>query len=155
MTMLVTMPPPAASVTWQPRKAAIASVLAAMVLVVLDAAIANVALPTIAQSLQVAPAMSVWIVTAYQTALLMALLPCAALGESLGYRRVFAVGVALLRHFGTTAEVATGPIFQQEQIARAVELGLGVDGPAKIELVTEDPDSTAYAEQIKKILTGS
>ena len=47
------------------RSAAIASVLAAMVLVVLDAAIANVALPTIARSLQVTPAMSIWVITAY------------------------------------------------------------------------------------------
>ena len=77
------------------RTVAIGSVLAAMVLVVLDAAIVNVALPTIAQSLQVTPAMSVWIITAYQTALVMALLPCAALGESFGYRRVFTAGVAL------------------------------------------------------------
>jgi DHA2 family multidrug resistance protein-like MFS transporter len=74
---------------------AIASVLAAMVLVVLDAAIANVALPSIARSLQVTPAMSVWVITAYQTALVMALLPGAALGESVGYRRVFTAGVAL------------------------------------------------------------
>ncbi len=37
-----------------------------------------------------------------------------------------AVGVALLRHFGTTPEVSRGKIFEQEQIARAVELGLGV-----------------------------
>lgn len=77
------------------RTVAIASVLAAMVLVVLDAAIANVALPTIARSLHVTPAMSVWVMTAYQTALVMALLPCAALGEALGHRRVFAAGVAL------------------------------------------------------------
>ncbi|HEX7374756.1 MAG TPA: MFS transporter [Steroidobacteraceae bacterium] len=76
-------------------RSAIAAVLAAMVLVVLDAAITNVALPTIAQSLQVTPAGSVWVVTAYQLALVMALLPCAALGESLGYRRVFTAGVAL------------------------------------------------------------
>lgn len=77
------------------RTVAIAAVLAAMVLVVVDAAIANIALPTIAESLQVTPAMSVWVITAYQSALLMALLPCAALGESLGYRRVFTAGVAL------------------------------------------------------------
>lgn len=77
------------------RSAAIASVLAAIVLVVLDAAIANVALPAIARSLDVTPAMSVWVVTAYQMALVMALLPCAALGESLGHRRVFTGGVAL------------------------------------------------------------
>ena len=66
-----------------------------MVLAVLDAAIANVALPSMARSLQVTPGMSVWIITAYQAALMMALLPCAALGESLGYRRVFTMGVAL------------------------------------------------------------
>ena len=77
------------------RKVAIAAVLAAMVLAVLDAAIANVALPTIAQSMQVTPGTSVWIITAYQTALVMGLLPCAALGESLGFRRVFTLGVAL------------------------------------------------------------
>lgn len=77
------------------RNAAIAAVLAAMVLAVLDAAIANVALPSMARSLQVTPGMSVWIITAYQTALVMGLLPCAALGESWGYRRVFMAGVAL------------------------------------------------------------
>jgi uncharacterized protein (DUF362 family) len=63
-----------------------------------------------------------------------------------------AVGVAILRHFGTTPAVSQGPIFQQEQIARAVELGLGVDGPEKIELVTDDPESEAYAAQIQEIL---
>lgn len=73
----------------------VTAVLAAMVLVVLDAAIANVALPRIAGSLDVTPARSVWVVTAYQTALLMSLFPCAALGESLGYRRVFTAGVGL------------------------------------------------------------
>lgn len=77
-----------------PRTGAIAAVLAAMVLVVLDAGIANVALPSIARSLQVTPGTSVWIVTAYQAALVMGLLPCSALGESLGNARVFAGGVA-------------------------------------------------------------
>jgi MFS transporter, DHA2 family, multidrug resistance protein len=77
------------------QRAAIGCVLAAIVLVVLDAAIANVALPTIAHSLQVTPARSIWVVTAYQMALVMALLPCAALGESVGYRKVFTIGVAL------------------------------------------------------------
>jgi DHA2 family multidrug resistance protein-like MFS transporter len=66
-----------------------------MALVVLGSAIANVALPVIARSLQATPAASVWVVTAYQAATLMALLPCAALGESLGLRRVFAIGVAV------------------------------------------------------------
>ena len=77
------------------RRWAVASVLAGMVLVVLDAAIANIALPTIATSLHVAPASAVRIVTAYQLGLVMALLPAAALGESFGFRRVFSVGAAL------------------------------------------------------------
>lgn len=82
--------------TWTlDKRLAIGSVLAALVLVVLDAAIVNVALPTLSRSLQVTAAASVLVVTAYQAALVMALLPCAALGESLGYRRVFIAGVAL------------------------------------------------------------
>jgi len=63
-----------------------------------------------------------------------------------------AVGVALLRHFGNKTKVAKGSIFEQDQIARAVELGLGIDGPEKIEFVTGDADSAAYAESIKEIL---
>lgn len=63
-----------------------------------------------------------------------------------------AVGVALLRYHGTTSVVAAGPIFAQEQIARAVELGLGVSSAAGIELVTDDPDSRAYAEALGPIL---
>ncbi|KQZ00028.1 multidrug ABC transporter [Caulobacter sp. Root1455] len=74
---------------------AIASVLTALMLVVLDASIVNVALPTLARDLRVSPAAAVLVVTAYQTGLVMALLPCAALGESLGHRRVFIGGVAL------------------------------------------------------------
>jgi len=63
-----------------------------------------------------------------------------------------AVGVALLRRWGTTSEVSQGPIFQQEQIARAVELGLGVRSPEEIELVTDDEESEAYAAEIRAIL---
>lgn len=65
---------------------------------------------------------------------------------------VDAVGVAILRRFGTTPAVSQGSIFQQEQIARAVELGLGVDSPDKIELITGDPESATYAAQIQDIL---
>lgn len=77
------------------RTIAIAAVLSAMSLVVLDAGMANVALPTMARALHATPARAVLVITAYQTALIMALLPGAALGEWLGYRRVFAGGVAV------------------------------------------------------------
>lgn len=65
-----------------------------------------------------------------------------------------AVGVALLRHFGTTPEVSRGPIFEQEQIARAVQLGIGVSGPRQIELVTGDAESAEYAKKVRAILDG-
>ena len=60
-----------------------------------------------------------------------------------------AVGLALLRHLGYQGVAADGPIFAQEQIARAVELGLGIDGPEKIQFLTDDPDSASYADQIR------
>jgi len=63
-----------------------------------------------------------------------------------------AVGVAILRYFGTTPEVANGPIFQLEQIARAVELGLGARSPEQIELVTTDSESKKFADEIQGVL---
>ena len=63
-----------------------------------------------------------------------------------------AVGVAILRYFKTTPVVANGPIFEQEQIARAVELGLGTDDPHKIKLLANDSESAAFAEKIQDIL---
>jgi uncharacterized protein (DUF362 family) len=66
-----------------------------------------------------------------------------------------AVGVALLRYYGTTQEVSQGAIFEQEQIARAVQLNLGVSNPKQIELVTGDRESAEYAKQIRAILDGA
>lgn len=63
-----------------------------------------------------------------------------------------AVGVALLRYFGTTPAVSQGKIFEQEQLARAVALGLGVSCPDQIELITGDSDSAAYAQEIEAVL---
>src|SRR5215468_7386889 len=62
---------------------------------VLDGAIANIALPTIAAELRTDPANSVWVVNAYQLAVTISLLPLAALGELRGYRRVFVGGLAV------------------------------------------------------------
>ncbi|UCE00701.1 MAG: DUF362 domain-containing protein [Chloroflexota bacterium] len=63
-----------------------------------------------------------------------------------------AVGVALLRYHGCRTEVANGKIFDQDQIMRAVELGIGVESPQKIDLLTGDSDSAVYANQIEEIL---
>ena len=66
-----------------------------------------------------------------------------------------AVGVALLRHFGTTPEVSKGAIFEQEQIVRAVQLGLGANSPREIEIVTGDHESAEYAKAIRAVLDGA
>lgn len=63
-----------------------------------------------------------------------------------------AVGVAILRLLGTTREVGRGKVFDQEQIARAVELGLGVTSPSQIEIVSGDAESATYASRIRDVL---
>lgn len=73
----------------------VAAIWLAMTMSVLDGAIANVALPTIAGELHASAASSIWIVNAYQLAITVTLLPLAALGDRLGYRRVYMVGLAV------------------------------------------------------------
>jgi len=62
---------------------------------VMDASIMNIALPTISRDLAVSSATVTWVVTAYQVAIVMALLPIAALGERLGYHRIYLSGMVL------------------------------------------------------------
>jgi DHA2 family multidrug resistance protein-like MFS transporter len=73
----------------------VAAIWLAMTMSVLDGAIANVALPTIAGELHASAASSIWIVNAYQLAITVTLLPLAALGDRLGYRRVYMAGLAI------------------------------------------------------------
>lgn len=74
---------------------AIAVVALGITLAVLDGAIANVALPTIARNLNASPADSIWVVNAYQLAITISLLPLASLGDRIGYRRVYMAGLVL------------------------------------------------------------
>jgi uncharacterized protein (DUF362 family) len=63
-----------------------------------------------------------------------------------------AVGVAILRLYGTTPDVMKGGIFDQEQIAQAANLGVGVDSAEKIDLVPQDENSRKAADAIRKVL---
>lgn len=45
-----------------------------------------------------------------------------------------------------------GTIWAQEQIARAVELGLGVTGPEQIELVTDAAAGAAFLARLRPVL---
>ena len=77
------------------RGRAMAAVLTGVALATLDTAIANTALPTIAADLGVDPGASVWIVNAYQLAVVATLLPIAALGEIVGQTRIYVAGLIL------------------------------------------------------------
>jgi DHA2 family multidrug resistance protein-like MFS transporter len=74
---------------------ALTAVLLSVAMATLDTAIANTALPTIADSLHVGEASVIWVVNAYQLAVIAVLLPFAASGEILGHGRVFAAGTML------------------------------------------------------------
>ncbi|HTT85090.1 MAG TPA: MFS transporter [Rhizomicrobium sp.] len=74
---------------------AIATIVLGVTMAVLDSAIANVALPTIAHDLHSNAAFSIWVVNAYQLAITVSLLPLASFGDVIGYRRVYLAGLAL------------------------------------------------------------
>ncbi len=92
---------------------------------VLDGNIVNVALPTIARNFAIEPASSIWIVNAFQLAVTISLLPLSALGDTIGYRRVYTPGLALF----TVASLACAfaPSLPVLALARAVQ-GSGAAG---------------------------
>jgi MFS transporter, DHA2 family, multidrug resistance protein len=77
------------------RGLAIVALALGVAMAALDTAIANTALPAMSAQLHATPADSVWIVNAYQLAMVATLLPMAALSETVGYRRVYVSGMVL------------------------------------------------------------
>src|SRR4051812_19918306 len=96
-----------------------------IMMAVLDSAIANVALPTMAAEFKIQPSEAIWIVSAYQLAVTVSLLPLASLGDIVGYKRVFCGGLALF----TLASLAcsTSDTLLGLALSRAVQ-GLGAAG---------------------------
>jgi DHA2 family multidrug resistance protein-like MFS transporter len=74
---------------------AILTLVIGMVVSVLDSSIVNIALPTIARQIGASPAQSIWVINAYQLAVVVSLLPLASLGDIFGYRRIYAIGFAV------------------------------------------------------------
>jgi len=64
-----------------------------------------------------------------------------------------AVGVAILKLLGSNDNIMKRKIFDQEQIARAVELGLGASSPSEIELVAADEGSRTYKDRVAEMLS--
>lgn len=92
---------------------------------VLGSALPNVALPSIAETLEVTPAASVWVVNAYQIAVTVSLLPLSSLGDIVGYRRVSSCGLVLFI-LGSLA-CALAPDLPTLAVARVFQ-GLGSAG---------------------------
>lgn len=98
---------------------AMATTFCGLFLAVLDGTICNVALPNIAQQLEISSSDSIWIVNAFQLVIMMTLLPFASLGEMFGYKRVYTGGVAIFTAgsllcalSGTFALLVTSRVFQ-------------------------------------------
>jgi DHA2 family multidrug resistance protein-like MFS transporter len=101
---------------------AMAAVMLAVALASIDTAIANTALPAIAADLHAAPAASVWVVNAYQLAMVATLLPLAALGDIVGHRRICIGGLIVF----TAASLVCGIASSLPALAAARVLqGLG------------------------------
>jgi MFS transporter, DHA2 family, multidrug resistance protein len=102
-----------------------ATIWLALTISVLDGSIANVALPTIAGDLSAPAAEAVWVVNAYQLAIVVSLLPMAAIGEMVGFRRVFQVGIVVFT-FGSLG-CAFAHSLPMLAFARAIQ-GFGAAG---------------------------
>src|SRR6266436_6133530 len=117
--------PPTDGLPLPRRYWAIAAIALAIAMSVLDSTIVNIALPSIARDFGATPAASIWVVNAYQLAILVVLLPLASLGEVVGYRRVSQTGLAVF----TLASLACAcaPTLLTLSIARVIQ-GLGAAG---------------------------
>ena len=104
---------------------AMAAIALAIAMSVLDSTIVNVALPTIARDFGASSAASIWVINAYQLAILVVLLPLASLGETVGYRRIAQTGLVVF----TLASLgcACAPTLLTLCIARIIQ-GLGAAG---------------------------
>ncbi|GKS76577.1 MFS transporter [Acidovorax sp. SUPP950] len=107
------------------RARAMLVIILGLAVAVLDGSIVNLALPGIARELNAGAAQAIWVVNAYQIATLVMLLPLASLGERIGYRRVYLLGMALFAVSSLGAMLATS--LPALVVARAVQ-GLGAAG---------------------------
>ncbi|MDH0849458.1 MFS transporter [Delftia tsuruhatensis] len=108
-----------------PRGQAMLVIILGLTLSVLDSTLVNLALPAMARELQASSAHTLWVVNSYQLASLVLLLPLAALGERLGYRRVYLVGMLVFSLASLAAMLATS--LPTLVAARALQ-GLGAAG---------------------------
>ena len=108
-----------------------AAIFTALAMATLDTAIANIALPAIATDLKVSPADVVWVVNVYQIVLVATLLPLGALGEIVGYRRLYLSGLVLFTIASLLCAIAWS--LPTLLIARTLQ-GLGASGVTSVNI---------------------
>lgn len=108
---------------------AILAIALGILVSVLDGAIANVALPTIAGDLHTSPANSIWVVNAYQLAITISLLSLSSMGDIWGYRRIYTAGLLLFSC--TSFACAMADSFATLVIARTLQ-GFGAAAIASV-----------------------
>ncbi|QDH17644.1 MFS transporter [Swingsia samuiensis] len=104
------------------RIKAVSAVLLALLLSILDYAIANVALPAIALDFHEPSSRAIWVVNAYQMASLSCLLPLAAFGARVGFARMSQLGIILF--FIASIACALSQNLMELILARALQ-GVG------------------------------
>lgn len=104
------------------KYAAVIAILIVLVMTVLDVTLVNVALPVMADKFGISDSYSVWIVTIYQLAITMLLLPLSSVGDLFSYRRNFLIGVAVFTF--SSALCAASTSFSMILISRAFQ-GIG------------------------------
>jgi DHA2 family multidrug resistance protein-like MFS transporter len=116
----------------QPQRAfAFLTIAIALIMAVLDSAIVNVALPIIAHELHATPAEAIWVVNAYQLAIIVSLLPLASLGDSLGYRTVYWGGLAVFTISSLICALSTSlPMLALARVAQ----GFGAAGITSVNI---------------------
>ena len=107
------------------RYFAVFTIALAVSLAVIDGAIANIALPSIARDLHASPSASIWVINAYQLIATISLLPLASLGEIIGYRRVYITGLVVFT-LASLACALSGSLLMLT-LARVLQ-GLGAAG---------------------------
>ena len=107
------------------RSFAFITIAIAITMAVLDSSLVSVALPTIGHELSVSPAQSIWVINAYQLTITVLLLPLAALGDIIGYKRIYWWGLAVFTAASLAcAHAHTLPVLA---FARVVQ-GIGAAG---------------------------
>jgi len=119
------MPPQEDGLPAPRRSKAAGAVWLALMAVSIELMAMSVALPAIAASFHASPAAAIWVVKAYQLGVLLTLLPFSALGERIGYRRVYEAG--LLLYAIAALGCLAAPSLTLLILCRAIQ-GIGMSG---------------------------